>query len=174
MQSLEKIFKPLLEWISYYTQSLIYWIQWKTIWVWVVMFIAETMWWFDRMIMSALTIYFLDFVIWILIALHKKIFDLDRFAQWMAKLWMFVVLISAWNHWDHIIWDLIWYDGERIKILSIRSWCILYFGIHELISLLKKLSQYEWFPIPRWLTAKLITYKEKLDEGDIHSPNHKI
>lgn len=170
---MNKVFWPLIEWLSYYARSLVYNVERKSIATAAMIFIAEIIWGVDVMVRSALIIYALDLFAGIVMAIRNKTFNLPRFGQWMAKIGMFLVLLSASHNGDKIIWEMLWYDGEAAKILSIRSWCVLYFGIHELISLLKKLSQYPWFPIPKWVIEKLNTYKDQLDETNIHSPEYK-
>ena len=168
-----KVFEPLIEWLSYYAKSIVYNIEYKSIAVAAIICLGEIVWWFDVMVRSSLIIYTLDLIAWIIIAIRSKAFNITRFWQGMAKVWMFLVLLSASHNGDKIIGEMLWYDGEVARVLSIRSRCVLYFWIHELISLFKKLSQYPWFPIPKWILQKLSTYKEQLDETNIHSPEYK-
>jgi len=160
-------------WVRYYMSSFLYWSFSKTIMATAVSLITFAIWDVDVAIKAAFMISILDFVLWVWIALKNNNFDLSRFRQWLAKMFLFFIVLAWANQADKIIATM----GNRLewidyKVIYIKYWVILYFGIHEFISLAKKLILV-WFPLPAWLLDKVITYKEKLDDTDPHSPKYQ-
>ena len=164
MSLLNQIFEPVLVWLSYYINSIIYWGSLKLAVSGLILYIVALFWWVDVAIKWALIIYFSDFLLWIALSLFKWTFNLVRFWQGIAKLWLFIVWLIVTNQWDILLQDLIWYGWDFwFKMIYVKSWFVLYFWIHELLSLLKKLDSIPRFPLPRWMIKKLNTYKEWLD-----------
>lgn len=159
--------------IKYYISSFWHGSLSKSIAACATAFVTFAIWDVDVAIKAAFMIYILDFVLWVWIALKNNNFDLSRFRQWLAKMFLFFIVLAWANQADKIIATM----GNRLdwvdyKVIYIKYWVILYFGIHEFISLTKKLISIG-FPLPAWLIDKITTYKERLDQTDPHSPKYQ-
>lgn len=165
LEKIENIFWPAITWIWYYINSFTTWWYIKILITTIIMIIWSLIWWRDDILEAAILIYTMDFFLGILLSIHRKNFDLTRFFQWMAKILLFLILLIWANKWDIILSNMLWYKAT-IWIMSIRARCVLYFWVHELLSLLEKLSTIPWFPIPKWLLQKIRTYKNKIDDNN--------
>jgi phage-related holin len=159
--------------IKYYLSSFLYGSASKAIVATTISIFTFAVGDVDVAVKSALLVYVLDFVLWVSIAVYNRNFDLNRFRQWLAKMFLFFVVLAWANQADKIIASM----GNRLewvdyKVIYIKYRVVLYFWIHEFISLTKKLISI-WFPLPEWLLSKIMTYKEKLDDTDPHSPKYQ-
>lgn len=159
--------------LKYYMSSFRHGSLTKSIMACGIAFTTFAIWEIDVAVKAAFMIYVLDFILGVGIAFYNKNFDIGRFRQWLAKMFLFFIVLSWAHQADKIVATM----GNRLewvdyKVIYIKYRVILYFGIHEFISLSKKLISV-WFPLPAWLIDKITTYKERLDETDPHSPKYQ-
>lgn len=151
----------------YYADSLYYNMPWKVIVSGIIAVITFIVGKIDAPILGALGVYTLDFLVWIYIAIRNGTYSKERAYSGAMKIVLFIITIAGANLVDTIITSMIdFIEVVDLKIILVKYRVILYFWVHEFISLSKKLKSLG-MPIPDKLIPYMNTLKDKLSNKEI-------
>jgi len=150
-----------LWYMQYYIASIFSNVLIKSIASWLVVVFCFLFGDISILVKSTAVIYFLDFWLWIYIAIKEDNFNVNRFGAGMTKLILYAILVILFNQADLVISTMLNNPSLWLHIISARSWSLTYISMHELISCLNKLKHLG-VPVPEKLYQIIKSNKEKI------------
>lgn len=130
----------------------------KTVFSWIIIILSWLLWDICITIYALLALYFIDFILWLSIALKNNKVSSKRLRAGIFKFILYWIAIITWNLIDYsIFWQEIF--------LWAKYFITIYLSINEWLSILRHLI-YLNIKLPAWLIRWLENYKKKMEDCD--------
>lgn len=164
MHDLYSKVQEFLLYIEYYMESIVSNVNIKILFTaigWVCFFLI---WDVTPAVIGLFVIYMIDIVLGIGISFYNSDFNLSRFFAWIAKLWLYFILIILAHQFDMVIAEFTTLGIDHwIWPLYAKYWVIGYLATHEFLSSLVKLESIG-IPVPSGLIKRIKSTKKKIDD----------
>ena len=108
--------------------------------------------WNELLITLIFMLYFLDLLIWIILAIRKREFEKEKFFMWVSKLLIYWIFILIWVSLDEALYSWIIFTSSIFAFIIVT----------DALSILTNLTAL-WYNTPVFLKNYLTSYKNNLD-----------